>query len=53
MPSLADLMVTDFEPRGGETFRLRAPARELELTENRPRGRAAEREAPSNDWHII
>jgi hypothetical protein len=31
MPSLADLMVTDFEPRGGETFCLRAPDRELAL----------------------
>jgi uncharacterized protein DUF6916 len=31
MKSLADLAVTDFEPRKGETFRLRAPDRELEL----------------------
>jgi hypothetical protein len=31
MKSLADLAVTDFEPRKGDTFRLRAPDRELEL----------------------
>src|SRR5689334_5507891 len=31
MTSLADLAVTDFEPHKGETFRLYAPDRELEL----------------------
>jgi len=31
MPSLETLKVTDFEPRNGEAFRLRAPDRELAL----------------------
>jgi hypothetical protein len=31
MTSLADLAMTDFEPRKGEMFRLRAPDREVEL----------------------
>jgi hypothetical protein len=31
MTSVADLVVTDFEPHKGETFRLRAPGQELEL----------------------
>jgi hypothetical protein len=42
MRSLADLMLTDFEPRRAETFRLRAPAParelDLELTEVRRLG---------------
>jgi len=31
MPSVADLMLADFEPRKGETFRLRADPQELAL----------------------